>query len=289
MINIFLKNTIDMLYRSDIRVHIPSFNKLELNVEKRTLFLEIEEFANQTRLEENLIFCSMIFFTLIDTKIDIEYPYLEGDSFRRKYLKLPGTNDEEIIIREIYRILKIIRNATIHSRNSIELKDDNNIIIDYTHRVRKRETKFHLSITKYGLELIYTLIILYLDDNNYCYAHKLGLLRTIYDDILLNTSKVSDDFGEQNLSRLSNGIRLKRNVRYLITNPDYIIDASKRILIINRIKFQDYPVDYIIHNENNSYIIPDDILNKKGILEVDEMDKWNLEGDSKIDIKNFPF
>ncbi len=49
-----------------------------MNGEKRTLFLEVKEFVNQTKLEDNLIFCSMIFFTIIDTYIDLE---LENEEF----------------------------------------------------------------------------------------------------------------------------------------------------------------------------------------------------------------
>ena len=266
MINNFIKQTIDMLFKSDIKIHIPSFNKVELNGEKRTLFLEVKEFVNQTKLEDNLIFCSMIFFTLIDTYIDIQYPYLEGDSFRKKYLKLPSTNDKEIIIREIYRILKIIRNATIHSRNSIELKDGNNLVVGYIRGINNKSTYFELSISKFGLELIYTLILLYLDQGKYCDAHQLGLLRTIYDDILSNISKISDDIDNKNLINLSSRIRLNRIQRYVILNPDYIIDSDKGIIEIHKSKFQDDAIDYIIQYEDNRYIIPDEILSEKELL-----------------------
>lgn len=277
MINNFIKQTIDMLFKSDIKIHIPSFNKVELNGEKRTLFLEVKEFVNQTKLEDNLIFCSMIFFTLIDTYIDIQYPYLEGDSFRKKYLKLPSTNDKEIIIREIYRILKIIRNATIHSRNSIELKDGNNLVVGYIRGINNKSTYFELSISKFGLELIYTLILLYLDQGKYCDAHQLGLLRTIYDDILSNISKISDDIDNKNLINLSSRIRLNRIQRYVILNPDYIIDSDKGIIEIHKSKFQDDAIDYIIQYEDNRYIIPDEILSEKGIIKITDMKEWILE------------
>lgn len=280
MINDFLKKTIDMLHTSDIKIHIPNFNKVELSGDKKTVFLELTDYIGQTRLEDNLIFSSMIFFTLVDTYVDIQYPYLEGYSFKQKYLKLPKTNDKEIIIKETYRILKIIRNATIHSRNSIILNNENILIVDYINERSQRATNFKLSISKYGLELIYTLIFLCLNQDKYCDFHQLGILRTLYDDILYSISKISDDINRPSLISISNEIRLERNVRYVIMNPDYTVDTTKGLLIINKPQFQEGAIDYIIDNESDNYIIPDEALNEEGVVVISEMGKWILEKDS---------
>jgi len=134
VVNEFIEKTIKMLQRSDIIIHMPEHRKIEFNDEHKTVYIEVSEVVGQTQLQDNLIFHLMVFFSIIDAFIDINYPHLEGQSFAKKYCDLQATNDIEIMIKETYRILKILRNASIHSKNAISVRNNNIIVVDYEYK-----------------------------------------------------------------------------------------------------------------------------------------------------------
>lgn len=164
----------------------------------------------------------MIFFSIIDTFIDINYPNLEGQSFAKKYHDLQTTNDIDIMFKEVYRILKILRNASIHSKNSVSVRNDNSILVDYNFK----GTNFKLEMSKHCLELIYSLIFFVIKDMKYPLDYKEGLMRTYYEDIKRNIVIISDDFGVNNLASISSRLRLKRTVRYNVINGTFSIDSN---------------------------------------------------------------
>lgn len=277
MVNEFIEKTIKMLQRSDIIIHMPEHRKLEFNGELKTIYIEVSEVVGQTQLQDNLIFHLMVFFSIMDTFIDINYPHLEGQSFAKKYCDLQATNDIEIMIKETYRILKILRNASIHSKNAISVRNNNIIIVDYKYK----GTAFKLEMSKNCLELIYTLIFFLIKDMNYPLIYKEGLMRTYYDDIKSSITTISDDFGVNNLASISSRLRLKRIVRYKIINPTFIIDSNKQLLTINRYQLheseKEYSAsDYHITANSKCYIIPDEILGINGEISFFSLIPWEI-------------
>lgn len=276
MINDFIIKTIEFLKRSDVRFHLPEHREVELSNNTQTVNITCEESFNKNRLNDNLIIHSMIFFSLFDAYIDSENQQYEGLSFRRKYDKLPCTTDYDIILKELYRILKVLRNTTVHSKSHISF-NGKEILINY----KFKGTNFKLLISKLGLELIYSAILLVID-NRYLELYKAGLLREYYNEILLNIKDLKDDIGHNNFKYISDGIRLKRHVRYRVINPDFSIDYDKEILYINKYKYEcsSYSADYLIEYNEGKYIIPEEILNDNRVL-IKEISGYKI-----IDIYN---
>lgn len=270
MITHFINSTINLLKRSDIRIHFPEYREVLLEEEGKThtVHLFASDSFHQTKMEENLIFTALTFFTLLDSYIDVKDPSLEGGTLKIRYERLPLSNDNEIILKEIYRVLKIFRNSVVHSKSAITFQN-NQIKIDYTFR----GTNFKLEINKYGLELIYSVILMMLSTNPT--LHDEGILRSYYDDIRQNLKNISDEFGIDNLILISNAIRLKRNVRYKIKNPNYLVDKDKGIVQIKRYDFEmGFSADYLITVENVYYLIPDEILDTNSTVPINEIYDW---------------
>lgn len=276
MLNDFVDKTVKLMKKSDIQVRMPEYRRIEIG-QTTTVFIECYSSICQTRLADNLIFHLMVFFSLLDSYIDSQYPTLDGYSFAQKYRELPTNDDHEVIIKEVYRILKIFRNASTHSRSAITVLHDTEIIADYQYR----KTNFTLQMSKNSLELIYTVILLLLDTNEYSRQYLHGLLRTFYDD-LKNEIIISDEFGQNNLANISSGVRLKRIVRYRITNPDYKIDTSTGLISIVRYTMhptetEHYSCDYLIELNGKKYLIPNEVLNQAGEISIVDSVTWELK------------
>lgn len=231
MLKNFVAQTINLLKRSDITIRSTEFREVtfeDSDNNTHTVNISVSDCFNATSLADNLILQVMIFFSVLDAKIDIMFPDLQGESFRKKYQKIPKTDDNLIILSQIFRIFKILRNASVHSMNAITI-NDNVINVSYSFG----NTNYELEINKPGLELLYTLVLDFIDPVVLNEKYSAGLRRTLYDDLKGHIHKLSDEFGHTGLENISSGLRLKRIVRYQVTNPTYEIRDNH--LIINSI------------------------------------------------------
>lgn len=276
MINEFIDKTIKFLKTSDIHIHLPGHIKLEVG-KTLIIYAELSDDCHQMKIEDNLIFHTIIFFTLMDALIDNNYPSMEGLSFRKKYDGLPCNSDLEIISKEIYRILKIFRNASIHAKTSISVIHNTDILIDYNHI----KTNYKLHITKTSLELIYTCIFVIIGDYGYTKDYKMGIIRSIYDEINYGTIDIQDDLGPNKLVDISNKLRLKRIVRYKILNPIWREDSTNGVITITKHSLHPneigiYSCDYLINYLGNKYLIPDETLKTDGSIAIAGISSWKI-------------
>ena len=276
VINEFIAKTVRIMKNSDIQIRLPEHRPVEFGQTTTVSIVGSDRFC-QTKLADNLIFHVMVFFSLLDSLIDSKYPNLEGFSFVQKYRELPSNDDNELIIKEIFRILRIFRNAITHSKSAITVTD--NIFVNYP----RGNTQFNLQLNKTSLELIYSVILLVLDDNGYAEQYLHGLMRTYYDDLKSGIIAISDDFGQNNLANVSDGFRLKRIVRYKLTNPEYNLDDSTDVIsIISSYPIPPYAIhhyssDYLIELGGKKYLVPHEVLNTDGTIMLSEIMPWELD------------
>lgn len=269
MNNEFLEQTLKILKYTDLSVHFPEFVEVTMEGDKRRMSMALEGTSGGLHIKDNFVLQAMIFFGLIDAHIDLHNPELEGEHFADKYKKLSAANDSGIMIKEIYRLLRILRNAAIHSRTAISIDKKN---IEST----TKDSNLHLSIA--GLELIYTFILLLIQESNSSDEHKTSLLRTYYDDIRQDIILLQDKFGNH-FADISTGPRLKRVVRYRVQNPVFQVDSDTQSLCIKKhalkeheAKHADY--DYIVNINNSSFLIPNEILDESGKIGLKDIKKW---------------
>jgi len=147
------------------------------------------------------------------------------------------------------------------------------IIINYTHL----GTSFSLNIDVKSLELVYSSVLILIDNRYKSQKYKDGLLRKYYDEIndnIKNLNSLNDDIGNT-LAGISNEIRLKRIVRHKLINPKYTINKDN--ITIEKYNY-DYPeyysADYLIEHEVIKYLVPDEVLNNSGEISLDKLKDW---------------
>ncbi|RFB53133.1 hypothetical protein [Bacillus thuringiensis] len=279
MMNNFIEQTIDLLKRSDIYVRQTEIRPVKFKFEEGkncpSLHLSCSDSYGGAKLSNNFILQTMMMFTVLDAAIDIRYPHLQGESYRKKYQSLPDSTDDEIILKGIFRVFKLFRNASVHSMSSINY-DSDKMSVSYTYR----QTSYNIEISKYGFELLFTYILDILDPlDKFTSHHHTSLNRKIYDEIKREIITFNDEFGA-GLLDISNQIRLKRVVRYYIENPKYLkVDGNIQITSIYELEpmIEDhYGVDYLIELDSLQYLIPAEVLNNNQIS-TDEMQHWIIK------------
>ena len=258
----FANQIIGLIKGSDMLIHEPEWREVFLNENGGTTHKMnlSDSLYKKTEIKNNEVLLVMLLFSMLDAYVDATYPTLEGESFAYKYRNLSSSNDTEIIIREVYRILKILRNASIHSRSNVQRTSNNELYTQYSRTMHNRITNFELKISQMGLELIGTFIMIIITFNqlNRSDSYKLALLRTFYDDIQKEILTISDEFGIDNLSSISEELRLKRGSRFMIMNPRFTKETEFKIEKLNvsdmEKEFADY--EYIVSiDETQKYIV----------------------------------
>ncbi|QOR86014.1 hypothetical protein IMZ17_16995 [Geobacillus stearothermophilus] len=154
----------------------------------------------------------------------------------------------------------------------------NNNVINVSYSFGK--TNYELEINKLGIELLYTLVLDFIDPIVLNEKYSTGLRRTLYDDIKRNIHKLSDEFGNTGLENISSGLRLKRIVRYRVTNPTYEIRDNhliiKSIYELNDSYSSGYGVDYLVTIAGQKYMIPYEILDSDNKVNLKAIYGWNL-------------
>ncbi|MBI5846338.1 MAG: hypothetical protein HZB31_00015 [Nitrospirae bacterium] len=269
MNNEFLKQTLKALEHTDMAIHFPEIREVIIEKDKREIHIALIASSGGFRLKDNILLQIMVFFTLLDAYVDLHSPHLEGKGFATKYKSLPIADDLNIMTKEIYRLLRILRNASIHSRTAIT---HNNTKIEAV----SSDSRLELEIK--GLDLIYTFVLLLLEGDHTIAAYKTALLRTYYDDIGQALISVQDTFGDR-LTSVSAGPRLKRGVRYRLQNASFQMKESGRYITIKKedikgaeASWADY--DYVFTISDVVFMIPNEILTEPSEILVADLSKW---------------
>jgi hypothetical protein len=283
MNNNFLTETVRFLNQSDLRLYPTDIRKVELKYEEDKVLKMIKMSFSDTlyskpQISNNFILQVIVIFSTLDAKIDLEYPELQGQSFKYKYENLPCEIDEEIILKECFRIFKLLRNAATHSMNSISVSNGN-IIAHYNFR----DTAFNLQMTQKGISLLFTYILeLFSSKTIYSNNHYKAFNRELFDLIKKEISVLSDEFGCE-LKSISNSLKLKRWLRYYIENPTFDLNNETNKLkiydpyVLSEDYEKEYGVDYLINiSDGVTYLIPGELLNDQYEIEFSQITDWEI-------------
>lgn len=267
MIESFIKQTTKLLASTDIKIYKLSFRDVTINEDEipSVTFSGRSALFSHLNLNHNLILQLMIFFGVLDAKIDTLHPELEDEPFNRKYNLLPQGDDSKIILKQLYRMLILLRNAAVHNKEAISF--ENNTIIC------KPGIK-EFTLTKLGLEFIYSAVFQILNPLTANKEYNSGILRRYYDEIKTNVITFKDANGE-GLSNISNEIRLQIAVRYEVKNPTYTFDENDlTILKPYDTGSENNGADYLIHFEGHEYIVPSEALSSSNKISKKNLNVW---------------
>ena len=124
IINYFTKSFLKQLESTKKNEHLPIMGNMNISDDEKTvLILRMEDKFRFEQKDVPQLFNGCLCFMIMDSFIDSIFPEMEGKTFKYKYENLPKNNNIEIMFSQIYRILKLYRNATVHHINGISITE----------------------------------------------------------------------------------------------------------------------------------------------------------------------
>jgi len=274
--SMFIHHTLMMLEDAGMSIRYPEIGHITLDKDgkRTTIYYSHIMSGSRVSIEKNQRMKFLMLFTLLDFHVDSTHPELEGKSYRQKYLNLPIQGDYNLILRQLFRMAKIVRNSLIHNQSSFAIADGH-ISVDYTHH----QQQFCLKMSWEAFNDFHTAIVMYVKGDMGKGNYFLGIMRSVYASILAGITQFNDEFGDA-LEQPMTGIKMKRYVRQVILHPPYekFDDALRFPGAAFQIAEWEEIDLYFIHN-GMEYLLPREALDKNlSITEHDLISNWKREG-----------
>ncbi|SEA80728.1 hypothetical protein [Marinobacterium iners] len=274
--NSFIYHAIMMLEDMGMSVGYPDFHHATVNNDgSKNVHMKIcERIGNRVSIEQNQKMKFMMIFSIFDVYIDSCYPELEGLSFLQKYKNIPSDNDMDLILSQLFRIAKLIRNSIIHSPSSFEFSNSN-LNVEY----KFRGTNFFVELSFDALNTLYTAIVMYTKGDLGSGNYFLGIMRYIFSNIISGISRFSDEFGTE-LKHPDCGIKIKPYLREVVMNTEYEVKDGEVKIKFDESKLSDWQgADFYIERNGEDFLVPIEALGTDlTIEEAGLMSKWRYEG-----------
>ncbi|WP_459155598.1 hypothetical protein [Ralstonia pseudosolanacearum] len=240
---------------------------------KRSSFLCSMQ-GRRVSIEQNPHMKLMMIFALLDFHVDTTHPGMEGKSYRQKYEDLPSGGDYDLMLRELFRVAKVMRNALVHNPSSFGITNGH-VNIGYA----RGKTDFRMEMSKEALDGFYTAIVMYLKGDMGRGNYFLGIMRSIYSNVLAGITVFSDEFGNA-LVKPSSCIKMKPYTRLVHPNsPHQISEGLVRILVPERKVSAWEGLDFHITHKGDDFLIPREALSEDlSISEHDLINNWKRVG-----------
>jgi hypothetical protein len=274
VINYFTNSLLNFLTSVRSEKHLPEINGLEMsNDGTKILTLKMEDKFQSYHEPIPPFFIGSLYFMVLDSYIDSLFPEMEGTSFRNKYDHLPKNNNTEIMFSQLYRVLKLYRNATVHNTHGIIITKDF-LKIKYNHK----QNKYLFIITHKGIEVIEDMILcfFYYESTNYSSFYKEYLYYSFFDDILKEIKEYNDEYA--NILTI-NSKKINRIERFNCHSVEYNVFGD--VIIFNipdkLIKERNYAIDINIIFDEEKFIIPSEVIDNSKQMKIKELINFKLQ------------
>lgn len=198
---------------------------------------------------------------------------MENLKFQEKLEKFNSRNDCDIILKNIYKIFLIIRNANEHAKSSIQIKN-NTISIN-----RKR---ISLKISIYGYNLLCSSIEFLFLNKNFPPKYLTTIIANYY-----NSAKkeiiLFEKYGKKeslDLHDLDNIPSVNINFRNIYIIENFSMKSNKLFfevnkLIINAIN-NNQAFDFYLAKNDSFYIVPSEFLDYNLSIDIDLLNEFKL-------------
>ncbi len=235
--------------------------------------------TNQPPIKANKIFMNLIIFTFLDALVDKRQTELEGETLRYKYDKMPKGSEFEIIFRDIYRIFKVIRNASVHAQSRIHYVDGG-LEIAYEFK----NSQYRLNCSNLGVKYINSLIFfiarsnIELNKNKEMDHYTMAYLRFYYHKIRKEIADFKDDIDDALSESISLSL-LKTTTRYRVSEP--IHSDKGKVFEFNKIVTNNPPEvamgEYFLRKGDKKFIIPVEALDPDNCITKNDFFKWEVK------------
>lgn len=272
----FIHHTLMMLEDAGMSIRYPEIRWFIPDEQGRGMMHMYASLVQGKRVsvEQNPQLKFMMLFALLDFHVDAVHPDIEGKGYREKYESLPAQGDFNLILRQLFRVAKVIRNALVHNQSSFSISSGY-VNVDY----QRGKNHFSLRMSEDAFKDFQTAIVMYVKGDMGKGNYFLGIMRSIYANILAGTPHFKDEFGNA-LEKPSGDIRIKPHIRQVVLRPPYETSGEVlRFAIAERQMPEWEGMDiYIVHNDEE-FLIPREVLDEDfSIAECDLIANWKRNG-----------
>ncbi|GLQ29523.1 hypothetical protein [Litoribrevibacter albus] len=270
----FIYNTLFFIENSDLHLMLPNIDHLNVSEDGGVgISIELSDSLCKNRLNGNWFLTQSIFFSLLDSIIDLNSPNLEGASFKRRYEDLDQSSPKKLVFKELYRVVKLIRNTIVHQKSAID-SNENGLSISYTNT---RGTQFSFCITNLGVRLLHTVCFLVCKTFKQDSFYIEYIINSYYELMLSEISGMSDEFGSS-LNR-NNGLdKLPSTSIYRVRDTKYTFSGENQTYFVSTLarakRDPNRAYEYIIKVQSSLYIVPHERISENGAITKEEIDKW---------------
>lgn len=274
----FIDHTLKLLEDAGLSVRYPEVRHVMQEpggtIRMHSCFFVDAASGRRASIEQNLQMKFMMVFGLLDFYLDSCHLGLEGKSFRQKYLCLPAQGDYDLMLRQLFRITKLIRNALIHNPSSFMSA---NGWLDVSYHFRG--TEFSIKISHDALVYLQTAICMYVKGDMGKGSYFLGIMRSTYRNMVDGIQTFSDDIGGA-LEIPSHGVALQTIVREIHVNPRCETNGGRiRFLVPKRKKSAWEGWDFYVHRQGNEYLVPMEAMDEGFSMDEQILIRdWKREG-----------
>ncbi len=275
--NTTVKHTLGLFLQMGLKDYLFDIYYHRFNVEtgkctrEAKTFIQLNSQLKLFSIEQNPILKFTLLFFLLDNFIDSSNPSLIGKSFKAKYDELPSANNIDKILRQVFRIAKVIRNAAIHNSNQITIDDNGGSLINYVFG----RTTYHCKISKEGLDYLSRLIQMFVKQELGNSLYLESCLRVCYNRLIFCIENFEDESSEE--LRTLDGLEIN------IFRPHYLYDIGEMRPENGELNFPTLHEttiigkDYYFNLNGKPYIVPEEALFRNSI-DVQNIEDWNAEG-----------
>ncbi|MDP3664140.1 MAG: hypothetical protein U1D41_08015 [Nitrosomonas sp.] len=271
----FICHTLMMLEDIGMSVRYPDIRHVTFSGDgSRTVHMSFQDIiGTRVSIEQNQPMKFMMMFTLLDFYIDSNHAGLEGNSFAHKYRNLPSEGDYDLMLRELFRIAKVIRNSLVHNPSSFRVHDG---VLDV--RYEFKGTDFGVTMSADSLSNFYTSLVMYVKGDLGQGNYFLGIMRSIYMSIANGISYFSDEFGGLP-NTPSSGLKIKPYVREVFMNPEYVLkDDHVQINITERNAPEWQGIDFYLEHNREKILVPEEAFGPELTIHIaDLLNDWKYE------------
>ncbi|WP_395757097.1 hypothetical protein [Achromobacter sp. EB05] len=274
--SMFIHHTLMMLEDAGMSIKYPQICHITLDEDGRGRMHAYHSLIQGRRVsvEQNQQMKFLMLFTLLDFHVDASYPKLEGKGYREKYESLPAQGDYNLILRQLFRVAKVIRNALVHNQSSFDISEGK-FSVDY----RRGKHHFCLSMSWEEFQDFQTAIIMYVKGDMGKGSYFMGIMRSMYASILAGITQFNDEFGSA-FEQPTTGIKMKRHVRQIVMHPPYETrDDRLHFPSAARETPEWEGLDLYIVRNDKEFLVPREALDEDlSLTEHDLIADWKREG-----------
>lgn len=230
---------------------------------------------NQLRGQE--LISRTILFIVLDTLLDLWNSEIEEKSFKERCNSLHTATNLDKSIKYTYRIMRIIRNALVHAKNSIQYVEGKTKI-----EIPNRNGRDIQKITykQPALSYLNTIILLLLKNRTVKDRYFESILSSYYNLLYSEIIEFNDDISEP-FSAIHCDVLIKPKRRYRVEVPSDWESPRNMGYAIKRVEINEIEIgwasdEFLIKREEDFYLIPGETIDDNSYISIEQMDKWKV-------------